>query len=153
MNFVKFSSTFLNQMLNRIFGSSYIGGSSVNCSLKVYKGTPPTPAEFLEMTSAQRSARDSDVLFSISYAYLFDKVVAAEGTTSLKQSPYVTATQSGVASWFILATDATNFMGVMGNVTNISGGGDLRLSSTNIIEGLPYRVQPITAYLPSHYDM
>lgn len=160
MNKIKMTKSLLEKALSGVFSTSGgdnfgSGANNFGTILRVYKGTVPTAQEITDMASSSfTNARAGDLLLTFTYTSLFDAIVG--NTAKLKTSTYSPASQSGVATFFILYVYPTSNpngvnSAIVGTISDAAGSGDLKLTSTNIVSGQQYRVQPLNFAVPLQY--
>ncbi len=120
-----------------------------DCRFHLMKGTIPLHAE---LDASGIDFRSADRLLSVS-----------PGATTTISGSVITlayiennASATGTATWFFwdgnTNQSATGDLArLVGNVTNLTGGGDLKIADVNIISGNLYGVGPVTLTVPQSY--
>lgn len=155
-NTIKFKKSLMTSAMSGLFGttSPRFGNSTTNHGLYIYQGALPTQSEILGWTTLTTAinARSANLLFYVSYNSLFDKI--DNGIATLKNSAYALASKTGTATYFILVSSAfpnNNSAFISGTVTNAAGDGDLKLTSTDMVQGQEYRVQSLNFTYPAEF--
>lgn len=123
-------------------GSSYL--TSLNDRLDIYQGTMPSWSTFTDA-----STRSSDLLVSFTLNAT-SSWSTSNATNSFRVQVAITgneatASQSGIASWFMLrnyytnSNDLTNRGALIGTVGITGTGADLEIPDTSIVNGTGYR--------------
>lgn len=111
-------------------------------TLKIYSGTRPVDVD--------TAISSQTVLVSFTFADpAFGSAVDANngGTATANAINPVTASATGTASFF-RAFDSNGLAILDGTVSDTSGSGDLKLSSTSILSGIDVTVVSLTATMP-----
>ena len=120
--------------------------SSSLWGLFVYQGTPLTQAELdavTYQTDIIKSPRYSDLLVSCPATFLPSTANDYLATPTFLPKASVPI-QAGTATWALLGEWGVNPFLCLLRVTEVGGGGDLEIQSTNIQEGVPYLFGAIT---------
>jgi hypothetical protein len=122
------------------------GYSASLWGLFVYQGTPMTQAELdavTYQTDITKSPRYSDLLVSCPATFLPSTASNYLATPTFLPKASVPI-QAGTATWALLGEWGVNPFLCLLSITEVGGGGDLELQSTNIQEGVPYLFGGIT---------
>jgi hypothetical protein len=149
----------------------YPGIQYSNARIDIMQGTAPSTLVGLEALAA----RSSDLLMSFTcpsqspsgstIQYFMAPGLGqpgnGEGTNpQLINSIYKNATASGTATWFrwlvmglpSYNVDPTSVIHqIIGTITDNAGSGDLKMDSTTIVAGQPYRISSIQFYTPTSF--
>lgn len=137
---------------NSYYGSALLkSGGSSSSVINICKGTRPTTFQ------TSYSAFSPDILMQFTANNDYNSVqgpvtAGITGTTFWTNvtSRLVTATQTGVATYFALLTSdgTTVWQQVTGTVGAIGSGADLEISSTSITSGSQYRISQLRFEMP-----
>lgn len=167
MENIKFSKAALSAGLAKIIGSNggvylNIGGEYDNTFIRIYKGTQLTSAQF---NSATTATSVENMVSAVGGALLITNyTINAAGSVSnntarIVDSNYNIAQAGGIATWFYVFSLSSSGLNnsftinnsFMGTISDASGTGDLRLTSTNIIQGNQYRVNALNLSIPFEF--
>lgn len=163
MEFLKITKQLRSAMMNRTGASGSTSGVAITMCL--CGGTTPANASFLDgvhndggvltnaITVAGGTVLASMVLMNSSVNAFTSN--AATGAMLVPDSPVVSAVASGLATWFVIyvrdnATARTRGT-IMGQVSDLNGTGDLRLSDPSLVTGKQYRTSSFEIAIP--YEM
>jgi hypothetical protein len=168
MQSVKIPKTAATNALGSLFGSngSIATNSSIQTLVRFYSGTMPTMSQLDTMNlpgtvgttiNTLATSLGAVLLWESIYSSSYGVAVSSGNGFRMPDSAYATATASGVATWFVVAstntpsavtTNTTLSDLFIGSISNTTGNGDLRLSDNNIVAGAQYRVGPFLVNLP-----
>ena len=159
--------------LNRIFGSNYgtssnmvfgcnIADGSVTSTsrrnrLEIFKGTVPTPEQIKNAASGLNLNRAADSLIIINGLDLIPTANIVKNTIKIAQSTFANANATGTATWFMMwsgisGSSATiNSTCLVGDISDLSGNGALRIQNVNIVAGTPYSLHAMAITIPHSF--
>ena len=136
---------------NNYFGAGLLKSGGAANVINICKGTRPTTFQ----TSYSAFSPDILMQFTALNDYNVSEGPVTAGITGTTfwtnvTSRLVTATQTGVATYFALLTSdgTTVWQQVTGTVGAIGSGADLEISSTSITSGSQYRISQLRFVMP-----
>lgn len=136
------------------------GGTSPNQAnrLALYKGVPPTNAEFGVSNSKTfgptSPIRTSDILLIVEMTNMFAGFV--DNTINFKETPFFAASGSGLATWFAMfafnSTGTQYYSALIGDVSDLNGSGFIKLPNANIVANTRYSMKPMKLILPHEFN-
>lgn len=136
--------------------------NTTTSTIRIYKGAVPTTTT--ELTAY--TTRDSDVLISFSSSGTTGVTnTSVDPNSNFQNNPiiitttFVSASASGTATWFRIATDPrattplVNVYNIIGTIGGPGSGADLQMNSTSIVSGNYYRVNNLRIQLPYTFNV
>ena len=144
--------------------------SASNTGIRVYSGPVPTQAQLNTVTATGNLGQLTSMASSIGATMLMTGIYPVNGNTAnayntmtLNDSPYMSATASGAATWFAMYSIAVGYGTAssetarpywlfVGTVGPAGSGADLILTDNTIVSGNQYKVGAITLSLPNEVN-
>lgn len=166
MEKIKFTRLALSGALPAVFhsgqaaNSGFIGASGGQ--VRIYDGQVPTKDEFNSFVSSLdvnnwSTSKGGKTLFAVSIPSGASVVNVTNNTVKINDTAYAAAVASGTATWFVylgqVGTPSISFVNAfMGTISDAAGNGDMKLTSTDIVQGQQYRVNAVNLMIPYEFE-